>query len=151
MCKSMSIRSYEELDKENVITLWQRCGLVVPWNDPAADIVRKIDVNPDLFLVGELAGEIIASVMGGYEGHRGWINYLAVLPEYRRSGYAREIMDEVEDRIKKRGCLKINLQVRSTNKDVIQFYNSIGYGVDEVVSLGKRLIVDDEQKAKDIQ
>lgn len=135
-------RSYEEQDKDDVITLWRQCDLVVPWNDPTSDIVRKKEVDGELFLVGELSGDIVATVMGGYEGHRGWINYLAVSPKYRRCGFGRAIMAEVERRIKARGCPKINLQVRSTNSDVISFYGSIGYNVDEVVSLGKRLVDD---------
>ncbi len=143
MNSQIAIRPYKGEDRENVITLWRLCGLVVSWNDPAADIERKMQVDPDLFLVGETAGDIVATVMGGYEGHRGWINYLAVLPQYRRSGYGQAIMTEVEKRIRARGCPKINLQVRSTNRAVINFYNSIGYSVDEVVSLGKRLVDDD--------
>lgn len=140
----IKFRPYRALDKESVVVLWRQCGLVVPWNDPTADIERKLEVGGELFLVGELTGEIVATVMGGYEGHRGWINYLAVSVKYRRKGYGRAIMAEVERRIRARGCPKINLQVRSTNSDVISFYRSLGYKVDEVVSLGKRLIEDED-------
>ena len=142
MNDDMVFRSYEVRDREGAISLWKKCGLVVPWNDPVADIARKVEVGGELFLVGELSGDIVATVMGGYEGHRGWVNYLAVSPKYRRCGYGRAIMAEVERRIKARGCPKINLQVRSTNSEVISFYGSIGYNVDEVVSLGKRLVGD---------
>jgi ribosomal protein S18 acetylase RimI-like enzyme len=82
--------------------------------------------------------------MAGYEGHRGWINYLAVAPSHRRKGYAGRLMEEAEKRLKAAGCPKINLQVRETNLDVIQFYQSIGFATDRVVSLGKRLIKDNE-------
>jgi len=146
MHNNVVFRPYDKQDQDKVITLWRECGLVVPWNDPVADIVRKMTNDGELFLVGELSGDIVATVMGGYEGHRGWINYLAVSPKYRRCGFGRAIMSEVERRIKARGCPKINLQVRSTNSDVISFYGSIGYNVDEVVSLGKRLVGDGEMK-----
>lgn len=135
----MRIRPFHPSDEPTVVCLWQRCDLVRPWNDPAKDIRRKLAVRPDLFLVGELDGQIIASVMAGYEGHRGWLNYLAVLPEHQRRGYARAIVTEAERLLRRAGCPKINLQVRSTNRAVIAFYKKIGYSVDEVVSLGKRL------------
>lgn len=138
----MQIRPFEPEDTEAVVALWQACGLVVAHNDPRKDIERKLDVDPDLFLVGEIDGTIIASVMGGYEGHRGWLNYLAVHPDHQGSGLAREIVSRVEDKIRAMGAPKINLQVRSTNSKVIAFYKALGYTVDEVVSMGKRLVRD---------
>ncbi len=135
----INIRSYRNVDEEAVIKLWKDCGLVVPWNDPVRDIERKLKVDPDLFLVGELAGEIVASVMGGYEGHRGWINYLAVSPRHQRKGFGRSIMEVVELAIQRKGCPKINLQVRSSNTDIASFYQAIGYEIDDVIGLGKRL------------
>ncbi len=126
-----------------MIGLWKDCGLVVPWNDPVKDIERKLKVGPDLFLVGELAGEIVASVMGGYEGHRGWINYLAVSPRHRGKGYGRSIMEVVELAMRQKGCPKINLQVRRSNTDMASFYQAIGYDIDDVIGLGKRLEPDD--------
>ncbi len=122
--------------------LWHSSNLVVPWNDPEKDIQRKINVSTDLFLVGELDGGIIASVMGGYEGHRGWANYLAISPGYQHRGFAKTMMAELESRLKALGCPKINLLVRNTNTEVIEFYQSLGYTVDASVSLGKRLIPD---------
>jgi len=139
----MEIREYREKDANAVIALWIQCGLVVPRNNPQKDIERKLKVDRDLFLVGILEGKIIASVMGGYEGHRGWINYLAVDPACRRQGYGRRIMQEIEKRIRARGCPKINLQVRTTNQGVIQFYRSLGYADDNVIGLGKRLKEDE--------
>jgi len=135
----MKIRAYQEKDRGEVLSLWKECGLVVPQNDPAKDIDRKLRVDPDLFLVGFDGCSIVATVMGGYEGHRGWINYLAVKPSEQRKGYGQAIMAAVEDLIKRKGCPKINLQVRSANKSVIAFYSAIGYGNDDVVGLGKRL------------
>ncbi len=138
----MKIREFQVTDQENVIALWQACGLLVPWNDPVKDIQRKLEVDPDLFLVGELSDTIVATVMGGYEGHRGWINYLAVSPSHQRLGYGRILMEFVELRINDKGCPKINLQVRDSNTDIIAFYEAIGYGNDNVISLSKRLVQD---------
>ena len=115
----------------------------MPSNNPRRDIERKAEVDPDLFLVGIINGKVVATVMGGYEGHRGWINYLAVDPAHRRNGYAHLIMQEVEKRIRARGCPKINLQVRATNDGVIKFYQSLGYSDDNVIGLGKRLEEDE--------
>jgi len=121
------------------VALWRQCDLLRPWNDPAKDIRRKLTVRPDLFMVGVVDGNVVASVMAGYEGHRGWLNYLAVAPEHRRRGYGRALVAEAERLLLEAGCPKINLQVRSANRSVIQFYRRLGYDVDEVVSMGKRL------------
>ncbi len=138
----MQIREYSPDDERTVIALWIRCGLTRPWNNPQADIARKLPIDPDLFLVGTIDGEIVATVMGGYEGHRGWINYLAVDPAQQRRGLGRLMMEAAEVRLLARGCPKINLQVRDTNQDAFGFYRAIGYAVDPVISFGKRLIVD---------
>ncbi len=135
----MITRPFDKSDQQAVIDLWIDCGLVVPWNDPVKDIERKLKVDPDLFMVGELDGEIVASVMGGYEGHRGWINYLAVSPHHQRKGYGRLIMEAVELAIAQKGCPKINLQIRGSNTDIASFYQSIGYDIENVIGLGKRL------------
>jgi ribosomal protein S18 acetylase RimI-like enzyme len=134
----MNIRLYEEKDRVAVIALWKQCGLLAPQNDPHKDIDRKLKVGADLFLVGVVDNDVVATVMGGYEGHRGWINYLAVSPSHQRKGYGQAIMKAVEGLIIAKGSPKINLQVRNTNQAVIAFYNAIGYGNDQVVSLGKR-------------
>lgn len=135
----MNIRAFCTNDTDAVIALWRACELVVPWNDPRQDIARKLAVNPELFLVGEVAGQIVASVMGGYEGHRGWINYLAVEPQHQGKAYGRDIMRAVEAMLQELGCPKINLQVRSNNAEVIRFYQTMGYKQDDVVGMGKRL------------
>ena len=119
------------------------CGLVVPWNNPHKDIQRKLKVNQELFLVACESDRIIATIMAGYEGHRGWVNYLAVHPDHQGTGVGRRMMDEAENLLRAAGCPKINLQVRSTNSGVIEFYKRIGYKVDDVVSLGKRLEPDE--------
>lgn len=135
----MKIRIFEMQDEEAVIALWKECKLVVPWNDPKKDIQRKLNVNSELFLVGVSDGKVVACIMGGYEGHRGWVNYLAVSPLHRKKGYGRQLMDAVEVKLREMGCAKINLQVRDTNTEVIAFYKSIGYDLDNVIGMGKRL------------
>ena len=139
----MKITEYQEKYAGKVIRLWFKCRLVVPSNNPQRDIERKLKVDRDLFLVGILSGKIIASVMGGYEGHRGWINYLAVDPAHQRNGYGRRMMQAVEKRIRAKGCPKINLQVRSSNDGVIKFYQSLGYTDDNVMGIGRRLEEDE--------
>ena len=138
----IEIRTYVESDQDAVVDLWRECGLVVPWNDPVKDIRRKLSTQSDMFLVGLLNTRLGGTVMAGYEGHRGWINYLAVASDSRHSGLGRRLVDEAEIRLRALGCPKINLQVRTSNTDVIAFYERIGFSVDDVVSMGKRLEVD---------
>jgi ribosomal protein S18 acetylase RimI-like enzyme len=139
----MNIRPYVAADEKAVLDLWHRCNLVRPWNDPRKDIRRKLRVRPDLFLVGDIDGLVVATVMAGYEGHRGWINYLAVSPDHRRRGLGRTMMREVERRLLHEGCAKINLQVRSANTGAVEFYKRVGFMVDDVISLGRRLESDE--------
>jgi len=139
---ALVIRTFQPEDTDPVITLWQRCDLTVPWNDPHQDIKRKLAVQPELFIVGINKGTLVASVMGGYDGHRGWIYYLAVDPAFRHHGYGRRILRKLEQRLSEAGCPKINLMVRETNDGVLDFYRSLGYTDDEVVNLGKRLVKD---------
>lgn len=138
----MFIRVFDSADTEAVIDLWNRSGLLRPWNDPQLDILRKQAVGAELFLVGVLDHNVVAAVMGGYDGHRGWMNYLAVDPQCRKSGCGKAIVTALESRLKAVGCAKVNLQVRTDNTSVIEFYKRLGYSVDEVTSFGKRLIVD---------
>ena len=135
----LTIRPYAPEDQDAVIALWEACRLVVPQNDPIADIRTKSQFQPDLFLVAIAEGRLVGTVMAGYEGHRGWINYLAVAPEQRRRGIAKNMMASAEKKLRALGCPKINLQVRRTNTTVINFYQSIGFREDEVISFGKRL------------
>lgn len=148
----MHVRPFHLADEAAVVALWRRCDLVRPQNDPHKDIARKLAVQPEMFLVavdtGEgdgdgdrdaVSGVVVGSVMCGYEGHRGWINYLTVAPEHQGRGVGRLLMAEAERALRAAGCPKINLQVRSTNAGVLAFYRAIGFAVDDVVSLGKRL------------
>ena len=139
MNDKLIIRPYKKSDKKQLIDLWFECELVVPWNNPELDMDRKLKVNPELFLVGFIGKELAASVMAGYEGHRGWVNYLAVAKKYRGRGYGREMMDVIEEKLRNMGCPKVQLQVRNTNEAVIKYYEHLGYRDDCVVTLGKRL------------
>lgn len=136
------LRTFCKQDSEAVVNLWSSCELTRSWNNPHKDIERKLDVNDELFIVAVQDDRIVGTVMGGYDGHRGWINYLAVDIDYRRSGLGRELMGEVEARLFALGCPKINLQIRSDNTAVIAFYQAIGFVDDNVQSFGKRLIPD---------
>lgn len=138
----MKIRPYTPADETAVIALWQRCELTRPWNDPRKDIERKLTVQPELFFVGERDGFVLATAMAGFDGHRGWINYLAVSPEVQKQGLGRQLMTHVEQALTAMGCPKLNLQVRAGNAQALAFYQAIGYEQDEVVSMGKRLISD---------
>ncbi len=135
----LKIRSYRAADQSAVIDLWHRCNLVVPKNDPQKDIEMKGQVQADLFFVGKINSRIVATVMAGYDGHRGWIYYLAVDPDFQRQGLGRRMMEKVERELQRRGCPKINLQVRTSNQAVISFYGRLGYSDDDVIGLGKRL------------
>jgi len=137
------VRPYKPADEKHVIDLWFRCNLVVPWNNPKRDIERKLRVNPDLFLVGELGGRLVATCMAGYEGHRGWINYLATDPDCRRRGIAARMMEAAEERLLAMGCPKINLQVRAGNDSAIKFYEAMGYKLDDIRNMGKPLTEDE--------
>ena len=139
----MEIRPFQRSDEAAVIALWEECKLTRPWNDPRKDIARKLAVQPELFLVGTVDGEIVGSVMAGYEGHRGWANYLAVAPGARRRGHARALMQRVEQLLLERGCPKLSLLVRNSNPEAIAFYRRLGYAQDDSVSLGKRLTSDE--------
>ncbi|MFC2045571.1 GNAT family acetyltransferase [Chloroflexota bacterium] len=139
----MTVRPYSPGDENAVLELWRKCNLTRPWNNPKLDIERKLKVNPELFLVGLVGGRIIATVIGGYDGHRGWIQYLAVAPDYQRRGLGSKITKAVEEKILGIGCPKINLQIRAENAAVVAFYESIGYQTEDIISMGKRLAEDE--------
>lgn len=139
----MLIRPFALSDTAEVIALWQACGLTRPWNDPRRDIARKMTTQPELFLVGTLSQSVIASAMVGFDGHRGWLYYLAVSPEHQRRAYGRQLVAAAEELLLARGCPKMNLLVRKGNAESLEFYRRLGYTVDDVVSLGRRLISDE--------
>ncbi|KQM69090.1 hypothetical protein ASE76_12080 [Xylophilus sp. Leaf220] len=136
------MRAFAAADTSAVVALWQACGLVRPWNDPVKDIARKQAVQPEMFLVAEQDCTVVGSAMVGYDGHRGWVYYLAVAPGRQRLSIGRRLMDEAERMLLARGCPKVNLLVRAGNTGVLEFYRRLGYVQDASVSLGKRLIPD---------
>jgi ribosomal protein S18 acetylase RimI-like enzyme len=138
-----TLRAFRESDEDQVVALWHACGLVRPWNDPHKDIERKLQVQRELFLVIEDEPRIVATIMAGYDGHRGWVYYLAVAPSHRGQGIATRLMRHVEQLLEERGCPKLSLLVRSTNAGVLEFYRKLGYAQDASVPLGRRLIADD--------
>jgi len=142
-----TIRPFEPADEDGVVDLWRRCGLLRPWNAPRRDVARKLTMQRELFLVAVDGDVVLGSVMAGYDGHRGWVNYLAVDSEVRGRGIGRELMAQVERGLRVLGCPKVNLQVRATNAAAIGFYRRLGYLDDEVVSLGKRLLRDEDEGA----
>jgi ribosomal protein S18 acetylase RimI-like enzyme len=137
--KPLLIRSFMS-DIPQVTSLWLRVFPDdPPWNAPAEIIRHKCAVQPDLFWVGVLGTRIVATVMAGYDGNRGWIYHLAVSPDMRRSGFGRAMMAEAEARLRTLGCPKINLQVRASNANTVRFYQALGYATEERISMGKRL------------
>ena len=138
----MRIRAFVDGDTERVIRLWDDCGLTRAWNDPRRDIARKLTVQPELFLVGADEDDVIATAMIGFDGHRGWVSYLAVDPEHRGRRHAGALMAEGERLLIELGCPKIMLMVRAENTAVIGLYEHLDYRVEQTVLMGKRLIPD---------
>jgi ribosomal protein S18 acetylase RimI-like enzyme len=137
--ESLIVRKYTCQDEKAVIQLWKDCKLLVPQNNPKIDIEEKMNFQPDLFFVGTVNEKIIASIMVGYDGHRGWINYLAVHPLYQRKGFGTQLMNIAREKLLNLGCQKINVQVRNTNLSIVKFYKSNGFMDDDVIGLGKRI------------
>jgi len=139
LTNQLIIRPFQISDEPDVIDLWHRCNLVVPQNDPKKDIKMKLKMQPELFFVGVILSRIVSTVMSGYDGHRGWLYYLAVDPDFQKKGIGRRMVEKAEKKLRKLGCQKINLQVRNSNKSVIAFYKHIGFLDDDVLGMGKKL------------
>ncbi|WP_026059693.1 GNAT family acetyltransferase [Microbacterium yannicii] len=139
---TVDIRPFAIADTEDVISLWQATGLTRPWNNPHQDINRKLSVQPELFLVAVADGAIVGSVMAGYDGHRGWLYYLASDPARRGEGIGRRLVEAAEERLLDMGCPKVQLMVRPDNNTARGFYGSLGYEAFETWTTGKRLIAD---------
>jgi hypothetical protein len=135
----MKVRPLADADVEDVIALWERCGLTRPWNDPRQDIAFARGKPSSDILVGEAEGRIVGSVMLGHDGHRGAIYYLAVTPEEQGTGKGRALVAEAEAWLKARGAWKINLLVRHDNAKVKAFYESLGYRLNEAFSMARKL------------
>ena len=156
MTIGIAIRAFDRRDTDAVVALWEDAGLTRPWNDPRADIERKLAVQPELFLVAEERAQdrpaedttadadarIVGSVMAGYDGHRGWLYYLASASDRRGSGIGRALVAEAERLLLALGCPKVQLMVRLGNEQVLGFYDALGYERFEVGNTGKRLIHD---------
>ncbi|NIR31035.1 MAG: GNAT family acetyltransferase [Gammaproteobacteria bacterium] len=137
---TLHVRLYAEKDEEDVVDLWQICfPNDPPWNAPWTVIDCKLRVQRELFLVGELHGRIICTALGGYDGFGGWVYHVATLPRYRRAGFGRRMMQEMERRLREKGCSKLNLQLRRWSDAALAFYRALGYRVEDRISMGKRL------------
>lgn len=139
----IDVRRFEPGDRAAVVELWGRTELTRPWNDPDLDIDRKVAVDPEGFLVAAIDDRLVGTVMAGYDGHRGWINYLAVDPDAQGRGVGGRLVREAEQLLGRRGCPKVNLQIRTANETAVEFYRAIGYELDDVVSMGRRLVGDE--------
>jgi ribosomal protein S18 acetylase RimI-like enzyme len=136
----ITIRPFSEKDKEDVIKLWERVFPdAPPHNNPARDIKIKREVQPELFLVAIDEDMLVGTVMGGFDGHRGWVYYLGVDPVHQRRGIGTALMKQVESILLYKGCPKLNLQIRIDNQDVQAFYESLGYITEDRVSMGKKI------------
>ncbi len=134
----MEIRPYNETDEKEVAKLWREVFPGSPaWNDPVTDIRRKLKIQRELFVVAIIDSAIVGTAVAGYDGHRGWVYYVAVKPEYRRQGIGEALMRRVENDLKQIGCPKLNLQVRADNDAVVAFYEKLGYKIEPRVSMGK--------------
>lgn len=138
---TVRIRAFEERDTDAVVALWEASGLTRPWNDPRKDILRKLAVQPELFLVA-VDDAVIGSVMAGYDGHRGWLYYLAASPDRRGEGIGRSLVERAEELLVAMGCPKVQLMVRPENAEVRAFYDALGYEPFDTWATGKRLIAD---------
>jgi ribosomal protein S18 acetylase RimI-like enzyme len=134
------LRPFAPAYTAHVIDLWNAAGLTRPWNDPVIDIERAHTTWPENFLVAtDTPGHIAGTVMSGFDGHRGWLYYLAVTPEYRGNGLGSKLVHEAERRLAAQGCVKVQLMVRSDNATALGFYDALGYERSDVIVAGKRL------------
>lgn len=126
-------------DEAPVVALWERCGLTRPWNSPARDFRRAVEGASSAVLMLREGEEIVGSVMVGDDGHRGWIYYLSIAPDRRRSGAGRALMRAVEEWLRARGTPKLQLMVRDGNADAVAFYAALGFEHQPVAVLGRFL------------
>jgi ribosomal protein S18 acetylase RimI-like enzyme len=137
----LPIRSFAWDDLEGVLDLWRGAGLGVHLgpSDAPEEIRKKLTRDPDLFLVSEEQGRIVGAVMGGYDGRRGLVYHLAVRPDERRRGLGTTLMDELEQRLRSKGCLKVYLLITPDNLDIMEYYRRRGWGVMDTAIMGKEL------------
>jgi ribosomal protein S18 acetylase RimI-like enzyme len=137
--KHLVISTIEDRDVGEVIALWERCGSSRAWNDPTADIALARKEGNSTILLGRHEGALVASVLVGHDGHRGWVYYVTVAPNHRFKGYGREIMAAAEDWLRPRGIQKLQLMVRPDNTKVHAFYEALGYFEQKRVTFAKWL------------
>jgi ribosomal protein S18 acetylase RimI-like enzyme len=134
------IRPYLESDETAVAALWREVFPdSPPWNHPETDIKRKLAVQRELFVVALVDSQVVGTAMGGFDGHRGWVHYVAVSPQHRKQGIGSALMSQVEESLVRLGCSKLNLQVRTSDREVVAFYSKLGYETEERISMSKRL------------
>jgi ribosomal protein S18 acetylase RimI-like enzyme len=131
------IRTATIKDTPVITELWRRTNLLRPWNNPEQDIEQALTTETSTILVFETDDKIIGTIMAGYDGHRGWIYYMAVEPEYQRNGYAKQLVASAEEWLKSRGAPKVHLLTRKGNEEVQQFYTKIGYEISDVTVMQK--------------
>ena len=140
MRSKIKFRAIVDEDVGAVIALWKSCGLTRPWNNPEKDIAFARGKPHSDILVGATDGKVVASIMVGHDGHRGSFYYVAVDPKYQHHGIGQALIRAGEEWLKERGVWKVNLLIRQENADVQGFYKRLGYEVNEVMSMGQRLI-----------
>lgn len=139
----LNIREFRISDESDVTRIWQEAFPDdPPRNQPALIIRRKLKTQRELFLVGEIHGVVVATLLGGYDGFRCWVYHVAVSTPYRHKGYGRQMMQTAERMLTSRGCPKLNIQVRSHNREVVEFYKRLGYAVEDHISMGKLLLTE---------
>lgn len=139
MENTLIIRNYKENDKIHVIEIWEACGLLIKGNDPGKDIELKMKFQPELFFVASINNTVVATVMTGYDGHRGWLNYLGVHPAFRGKGYGRSLVKYSIQKLKELNCPKLNIQVRNSNTGVMGFYQKLGFIMHDVIGMQLKL------------
>jgi len=135
-----NIRPFRPQDEAQVTRLWQEIFPDdPPHNAPHLVIQQKRLWHPELFFVLEVENELVGTAMAGYDGHRGWLNSIAVKPSHRRCGFGEQLVRHAETALQRIGCPKVNLQIRDTNTEVAAFYSKLGYRVENLISMGKLL------------
>jgi ribosomal protein S18 acetylase RimI-like enzyme len=135
----MYIRNFQIEDYDEIVALWQRAGLILGASDDYEGIAHKLLRDPDLFLVAVEESVLVGAVMGSYDGRRGWINHLAVSPQYQGNGLGTQLIGELEQRLHHKGCTKVNLLIEAANTAVQTFYQRLGYQRDQLIFMEKWL------------
>jgi ribosomal protein S18 acetylase RimI-like enzyme len=136
----VKIRKFRQTDKDSVITIWKDVfNPQKPHNDPELVINMKTKHNDGLFFIAEENKQLIGTIMGGFDGHRGWLYSLAVSPKYRRKGVGTLLVNKVLNELINLGCIKVNLQIYSDNRSTVEFYKKIGFLIEDRISMGKKI------------